>query len=398
MASQAATAKVSNDEWARHKEPILDLYVGEDLTLQELAGRMEHDHGFRASISQFEAQLKKWGARKNLKTHEWKPVFDRIDRIPRGINSRVVICGRVMTSARLRRARKHCRRNCGRLTDSSLRGMPRNNQRSSNTTEQVHIETQDIDGKWIRLEDSNPPSPVEDKSAAPASVKSHGFQTPKTSLYSTLRVLEVLNSILQCPLETLTINHSVLYDSTGLRFHITALHSEQYSIIKLNSPYHLQQERSQSQGLISMGAILETNILRLLIFSLANGFTRLDDIPMENLIKGENILGAAIKAKENRSVNQILEMKIVDLNDTWYTRDSRKLTPAELAATLGDFETMKTLLDSGAEINKSYIDYNLYENHDQNCEALDHFLAYLVSEKEVKRSVSPGGSGRTWAD
>ncbi|KAI1633146.1 hypothetical protein F4809DRAFT_655348 [Biscogniauxia mediterranea] len=139
--------------------------------------------------------MKKWGARKNLKTHEWSPVFDRIDRIPRGINSRVIICGRVMTRARLRRARRHCKHNCGRLTDSSLCGMPSNNQRSSNTTEQVHIETQDIDGKWVRLEDYHPPRPVAEQVSRSSVSEVTRFPEPEDQL-ATLGDFETIKTLI----------------------------------------------------------------------------------------------------------------------------------------------------------------------------------------------------------
>ncbi|KAI0596856.1 hypothetical protein F4775DRAFT_563010 [Biscogniauxia sp. FL1348] len=473
MFSQAATARVSSDEWARHRDTILDLYVGEDLTLQILAGRMENDHGFRASISQYEAQLKRWGARKNLKTHEWKPILDRIDRIPRGINSRVVICGRVMPSRRLRRARRHCKANCGRATDPSLRGVSSNNQRPSNTTEQVHIETQDIDGKWVRLEDSHPPSPVAEQ--ASRSSVSEVTQFPEledqvvfnSSIFGSppfditmplsdfqfvrplspirLNKLEVpqysiaLRALFdrpaQVPIMYMGTSPSVwlnglpsssiqdclcdseympkpvardltkaLYSSRMLSdiFSSSSLMERLQRLISLLPGRDLQQERGQRQTLISMGEILETNFIRLLVVSLINEFTCLDDIPMEDLVKilgqsnfintilsnllsasskhsvkswGENILRAAIKAKESRTVTRILAMEIVDINDTTFNEEQGKLTPVELAATLGDLETMKALIQSGADINKSYNDYI--------CGALEWVLSYLMTQEEV---------------
>lgn len=41
--------------------------------------------GFAYSTSQFEARLKTWESRKNLRPEEWKPILERLDRLPKAI-------------------------------------------------------------------------------------------------------------------------------------------------------------------------------------------------------------------------------------------------------------------------------------------------------------------------
>ncbi|KAI5923627.1 hypothetical protein F4810DRAFT_668205 [Camillea tinctor] len=164
MSPHLVTAEVSNEEWACHKKTVLDLYLGEDLSHVKLAERMANDHGFIASPSQFETQLRKWGARKNLKTHEWKPIFERLDRIPQGTKSRVIISGRVVTKERLHRARRHYKR---KHSHPALDDMLDSNHGLSNYMEQVHIETQGVNGKWAVLEDPQLPEPIAELASHP---------------------------------------------------------------------------------------------------------------------------------------------------------------------------------------------------------------------------------------
>lgn len=59
------------------------------------------------SLAQYEAQLKAWGLRKNLKEHEWVSVFNVIDRLPQGTQSRVVISGYPASHLKIQRARRN---------------------------------------------------------------------------------------------------------------------------------------------------------------------------------------------------------------------------------------------------------------------------------------------------
>ena len=59
------------------------------------------------SLAQYEAQFKAWGLRKNLKEHEWVSVFNVIDKLPQGTQSRVVISGYPASHLKIQRARRN---------------------------------------------------------------------------------------------------------------------------------------------------------------------------------------------------------------------------------------------------------------------------------------------------
>ena len=46
--SQTRNAKISENEWARHKNAILSLYLDEDINLEALCERMKDELGFVA--------------------------------------------------------------------------------------------------------------------------------------------------------------------------------------------------------------------------------------------------------------------------------------------------------------------------------------------------------------
>ncbi|OTA99919.1 hypothetical protein M426DRAFT_15976 [Hypoxylon sp. CI-4A] len=106
----AKAQKISHSSWADQKDAILRLYIAKGLPLNELAQTMGKDHGFNATSSQYEAQLKRWGARKNLRPHEWKGIFPEMDRLAsQDIESRVVISGHPVSVDRVNRARRYCK-------------------------------------------------------------------------------------------------------------------------------------------------------------------------------------------------------------------------------------------------------------------------------------------------
>ncbi|KAI0965310.1 hypothetical protein F4678DRAFT_336752 [Xylaria arbuscula] len=158
--------KIRAEEWNLHKDTIIALYLGHDeghqgtrdgnsgvkgLSLAELAGVMNNDHGFNAAEHQFEAQLKRWKARKNLKPEEWRPVLHRLASLPQGTKSRVLICGRVVPQKTIQRARRYCARkpragdNIVMDSASNLPILP----------EQVRIEFYDDDDGWTQSPSSH---------------------------------------------------------------------------------------------------------------------------------------------------------------------------------------------------------------------------------------------------
>ncbi|XXG99897.1 hypothetical protein Hte_006238 [Hypoxylon texense] len=145
MASK--TQKVPQGSWDHHKETILSLYLTSDLSVDELVQTMEKEHGLSATISQYEAQLRAWNARKNLKRHEWEVILQKIDSLSsQGIQSRVLISGHPVPMDRVRRARRHCKSHSHskeqRQDEIDIRRV------TSNVNSSVSIEIQNMDGNW----------------------------------------------------------------------------------------------------------------------------------------------------------------------------------------------------------------------------------------------------------
>ncbi|KAI0178912.1 hypothetical protein GGR52DRAFT_278980 [Hypoxylon sp. FL1284] len=110
-----APRKILLAEWEDHKDRIVELYLDKHLTLSSCAGRegvietMEKE-GFVATKSQYEAQLRKWGVRKNMKLSEWKSAIPDIEsRRQRGEALPIRLSGRTIPSSRINKARRRYR-------------------------------------------------------------------------------------------------------------------------------------------------------------------------------------------------------------------------------------------------------------------------------------------------
>ncbi|KIM96184.1 hypothetical protein OIDMADRAFT_33566 [Oidiodendron maius Zn] len=127
----------------------------------------------------------------------------------------------------------------------------------------------------------------------------------------------------------------------------------------------------------------EAKFIRILLFSLVNGFAGLNDTPIENILKFlgrlqivspsllmilkdgpahtsrtliDNIFRAAIEAKDERILKQLLEHQLVNVNDTVCFFDKNRYTPVERAASLEAYNVMTILVSYGADVNKTYIE------------------------------------------
>ncbi|TRX96114.1 hypothetical protein FHL15_002838 [Xylaria flabelliformis] len=166
MATFPPSSKITEEEWDRNKSLIIALYLGTDhkeiecveasegqvkgKTLDEVAKSMK-GYGFNASVSQFEAKLNAWGARKNLKPEEWEQIHKRLEKLPRTTKSRVLISGRVVADAKIKRARRY-RTQKSRAANS----MPTSGSSNfSALSHHVHIEVQESNGRWISLLNTN---------------------------------------------------------------------------------------------------------------------------------------------------------------------------------------------------------------------------------------------------
>ncbi|KAI0544847.1 ankyrin [Xylaria curta] len=159
-------SKIREEEWDRHKNRIITLYLGTNFedseggevgegqvkgkTLDEVAESMR-GYGFNASVSQFEAKLNAWGARKNLKPEEWEQIHERLDMLPHATKGRVLISGRVVADSKIRRARRY-RKQKSRTACSTRTG---SSSGFSALSHYIHIEVQELDGGWARLFDAN---------------------------------------------------------------------------------------------------------------------------------------------------------------------------------------------------------------------------------------------------
>ncbi|KAI0865890.1 ankyrin [Xylaria cubensis] len=168
MATFPSSSKITEEEWDRNKNLIIALYLGIDheeiecveasegqvkgKTLDEVARSMR-GYGFDASVSQFEAKLNSWGARKNLKPEEWEQVHERLDMLPQTTKSRVLISGCVVADSKIRRARRYRKQK-----SRNANGVPMGGSSSSSAlSHHVHIEIKEPDGRWIRLLNGNTP-------------------------------------------------------------------------------------------------------------------------------------------------------------------------------------------------------------------------------------------------
>ncbi|KAI0975850.1 hypothetical protein F4678DRAFT_285152 [Xylaria arbuscula] len=187
MAAPTPSSRITEEEWDRHKQAITSLYLGtghsardggspaKGQTLDELAASMTTSHGFTASKSQFEEKLKSWGARKSLKPHEWKSVFERLDRLPPTTKSRVVISGRVVRQNQITRARRYQSskpRAVGRITTLNL-------SKASPLAQQVRIEVQGQDGGWTQL-----PESISDNTGSEQPLPSTSYDTTRGGIRS----------------------------------------------------------------------------------------------------------------------------------------------------------------------------------------------------------------------
>ncbi|KAI0381890.1 ankyrin [Hypomontagnella monticulosa] len=144
------TRNVPQSDWDQHKETILKLYLTDDLSIPELVQAMQEHHGFSATVSQFEAKLRSWSARKNLKRHEWESIFEDVDPFEsQGTRYRVLVSGHPLPMSRIHRARRHLK--CGDRPGKRRRVEVKSTHTAgSGNTEEFVIEVQGHDGSWAQ--------------------------------------------------------------------------------------------------------------------------------------------------------------------------------------------------------------------------------------------------------
>ncbi|KAM0806754.1 hypothetical protein AB5N19_07091 [Seiridium cardinale] len=104
---------ISQFDWDRQKDNFIDLYHRRKLPLQDKHGGpsvtqiMREQHNFTASVSQYEAQIKRWDIPKNLKRHEWTQIIAKMDVLKsRGVETRLKLAGSLVSADKIKQNRR----------------------------------------------------------------------------------------------------------------------------------------------------------------------------------------------------------------------------------------------------------------------------------------------------
>ncbi|KAI1477999.1 hypothetical protein F4774DRAFT_387446 [Daldinia eschscholtzii] len=486
------TRKIPRNDWDHHKETILNLYLTSDLSVDQLVQTMDKQHGFRATISQYEAQFRAWNARKNLKVHEWEGIFEIIDDLSsRDTQSRVVISGHPVSPDRVHRARRHCNRET-RLGKRRRVETDSSNASDDHKSSEAFIEVQKPNGEWCQYIPCSTDQMDQDdvvelvaqertidininqylQESVDNSLRSVPFHTSQSTSSSwpesnegidiahptecsisdpepqvTQDLIQFdfdadiispgvematsslrLDSIGQfsfgalcindLPFErferdsvskrlVLALNSSPLQESallfgaqtlvTKFVVEVATVMSETnemppsqnvnkvwFTLQKLRSLLPRTQQASASTELARpQHEILEVELHRILLFSIANGFVGLDGIPLKLVFKfldqhsnvnsllsrwfqgipdsfakglAEKLFRASIEAGNHQAVRFFLQKRLVDVDNTFCFIDNQIYTPLERAAKLQELKVIHELLQAGPDVNVSRLD------------------------------------------
>jgi len=121
---------------------------------------------------------------------------------------------------------------------------------------------------------------------------------------------------------------------------------------------------------------LQINLNQILLYSTANGFVGLEDIPIQSVLKylsryadinlllktsrshfgralAENLFRAAVEAKDKGALKCLLAIPSIDVNSIVCIVNGRKYTPIARAASLKDLRMVQMFLDARADVNKT---------------------------------------------
>ena len=143
----------------------------------------------------------------------------------------------------------------------------------------------------------------------------------------------------------------------------------------------LQSGYDSRQSLITEDEIFQTKFNQLLVFSIANNFAGLQDVPVQCMLKywsraggmvslllqslqasqshfakalAQNLFRAAIEANDERALKRLLSIGSLDVNTTMCIVNGEKYTPVERAAYLQELGIVELLLIAKADVNKTF--------------------------------------------
>ncbi|KAI6081855.1 hypothetical protein F4821DRAFT_248375 [Hypoxylon rubiginosum] len=160
MPPKARRAKVPEATWDVYKEEIKKLYLVDGYTLNSVADEM--NGRLNASPSQFEAQLKAWGIRKNLTAQEWKFIFDVTDNLPLGTQSRIIISGHQASASKIQRARQKYKSSPSGISKRHCSRHDSEDDRVQKISDMKDVSIQiQINGTWVMLSSAHQGGPID---------------------------------------------------------------------------------------------------------------------------------------------------------------------------------------------------------------------------------------------
>ncbi|KAI3325678.1 ankyrin [Xylariaceae sp. AK1471] len=409
MAALLQPSSITEEEWDCYKDVIISLYLGHSdreserveegkgeikgKTLPELAESMRVMHGFTASVSQFEARLKKWNARKNLKVEEWKPVLESLGRLPRATKSRVIISDRVVPNTTISRARRYHKQKSRIVTQLPTPGP----SASPSIPQQVRIEVQEPNGSWVQLVDAASTSLLQTSSssmaeyfgevhdlqlygASPVPIMSTGLSL---SVRHSQPLIDVGNYRSRSPQDSgqvMSIQMGIA--STWLQ---TLPSRCIINCVRKNWVNPFQNE--QNQRIMTPADVCRAQFIQFLLPAIMNGECKPYEIPKDVLdgclgpdgalnslllscfkvapeyvtaTLASSFFQASMRHGKRDIITQFLEKGLIHANDSIlfdsiiFNGFRRRLTPLESAAGRGDEALVELLLSLGADPNKHH--------------------------------------------
>ncbi|KAI1368543.1 ankyrin [Xylaria arbuscula] len=405
MAALSQPPIITEEEWERHKSTIISLYLGtardvdgslqddvlqtKGLTLDKLVQSLGDYHGFTAKASQIEAKLKAWGARKNLKPDEWKPILETLDSLPRGTKSRVVIgsYGYIAPRSQVTRARKYYR-------DQHRKGLARIEVLGSNarwvelSNHQVILERGGLSSGATggsRYPDTTVSQALEPAPAIPQQLE---VSAHNNHLLSNLGVSFAGLAQEAMPSVPILIGHPSTWleelPSRPLVKLVTDMKIRQRvpDIFHVTSPDYRFHPK-ENQNIMAPDNRYRLNFMNYFLVAITSGVYNLNNIP-EDALNGclgsngalnslllscfkatskhvaetlaSSLFEASIHYGKRDIVAQLLKEGLGHANNNVIFKHPTRWTPSEVAARLGHEGVLDVLLSYGADPNKTYSD------------------------------------------